>query len=124
MSNKMAVSVASRGRPHYIEGMTGKAKSAGSAKKRSRGRRRRGGGGSGAAPKTHTTLTSHPTGRAAYTERQQQAMRANGASFVYTPQVLLQGRDFPQWRTDAAAIEAAARTPSRATLTVVASGRC
>lgn len=34
----------------------------------------------------------------AYTARQNQAMRANRATFVYTPQVLLQGRDYPNWR--------------------------
>ncbi|MEO9135071.1 MAG: DUF1223 domain-containing protein [Casimicrobiaceae bacterium] len=54
---------------------------------------------------------------AAYTERQYQAMRANGGSFVYTPQVLLQGRDFPRWRNGAtAAIEAAAHNPARAAI--------
>ena len=35
---------------------------------------------------------------AAFTERQYAAMRANRARFVYTPQVLVQGRDFPEWR--------------------------
>jgi hypothetical protein len=34
-----------------------------------------------------------------YTERQYRAMRANRATFVYTPQVLLQGRDFGGWRS-------------------------
>ena len=34
----------------------------------------------------------------AYTERQYAAMRANRARFVYTPQVLVQGRDYPEWR--------------------------
>jgi hypothetical protein len=54
---------------------------------------------------------------ASYTERQYQAMRANGASFVFTPQVLLQGRDFAGWRNGAtAAIEAVARKPARATI--------
>ena len=54
----------------------------------------------------------------ANTQRQYAAMRANGASFVYTPQVLLQGRDFPAWREpDArAAITAAAARPPRAAL--------
>jgi hypothetical protein len=33
----------------------------------------------------------------AYTERQYDGMRANRARFVYTPQVLVQGRDFPEW---------------------------
>ena len=53
---------------------------------------------------------------AEYTARQYDAMRANGASFVYTPQVLLQGRDFAKWRSGAAAIDAAARTPARASI--------
>lgn len=33
-----------------------------------------------------------------YTARQQEQMRRQRSSFVYTPQVILQGRDFPQWR--------------------------
>jgi len=58
---------------------------------------------------------------AANTERQYAAMRANRASFVYTPQVLLQGHDFPGWRNDAVdAIDAAARAPARATLALEA----
>jgi hypothetical protein len=56
---------------------------------------------------------------AAYTERQYQAMRANGASFVYTPQLLVQGHDLTDWRGGAAAaIDAAARMPARATITL------
>jgi hypothetical protein len=62
---------------------------------------------------------------AAFTVRQQQAMRANGASFVYTPQVLLQGRDFAGWRdgSAAAAIGAASRKPAGATLALEADAR-
>ena len=54
----------------------------------------------------------------ANTRRQYAAMRAKAASFVYTPQVLLQGRDFPAWREpDArATIAAAAARPPRAAL--------
>lgn len=53
----------------------------------------------------------------AYTERQYEAMRANGASFVYTPQLLLQGHDFAGWRAGAAAsIDTASRKPARATI--------
>jgi hypothetical protein len=56
---------------------------------------------------------------AAYTKRQYDAMRANAGSFVYTPQVLLQGHDLATWRTGAdAAIAAAARMPARATIAV------
>lgn len=58
---------------------------------------------------------------AAHTERQYQAMRANGASFVYTPQVLLQGHEFGNWRNGpGAAVEAAARKPARASLALEA----
>ena len=53
----------------------------------------------------------------AYTERQYASMRANGATFVYTPQVLLQGRDFPAWQQPGGTtIDAAARRPARAAL--------
>jgi hypothetical protein len=56
---------------------------------------------------------------AAYTERQYEAMRANGASFVYTPQVLVQGHALADWRGGAAAaIDAASRAPARATITL------
>jgi hypothetical protein len=58
-------------------------------------------------------------GSARNTERQRQAMRANGATFVYTPQVLVQGRDVPAWAgRGVAAVEAAARKPARATLQI------
>src|SRR5258706_11293884 len=33
-----------------------------------------------------------------FTERQRQFARAAGANSVYTPQVVLGGRDFPEWR--------------------------
>lgn len=52
----------------------------------------------------------------AYTERQYQTMRANRATFVYTPQIVLQGRDFTGWRRgkpDHALVTASSR-PSRA----------
>jgi hypothetical protein len=48
---------------------------------------------------------------AANTARQYKAMRANRASFVYTPQVVVQGRDFTTWRRgDAASAIAASAT--------------
>ncbi|HJU21662.1 MAG TPA: DUF1223 domain-containing protein [Casimicrobiaceae bacterium] len=54
-----------------------------------------------------------------YTARQYESMRANGATFVYTPQVLLQGHDFGQWRGgDALAIDKAARTKAGATIAI------
>jgi hypothetical protein len=58
---------------------------------------------------------------AEYTARQYAAMRANGASFAYTPQVIVQGRDYPEWRDATRAdVDAAARTPARASLAVEA----
>ncbi|HLX30037.1 MAG TPA: DUF1223 domain-containing protein [Casimicrobiaceae bacterium] len=54
-----------------------------------------------------------------YTARQYESMRANGASFVYTPQVLLQGHDFGQWHGgDALALDKAARTKAGATIAI------
>ena len=52
---------------------------------------------------------------AAFTERQYDAMRANRARFVYTPQVLVQGRDFPEWRErgGAAALATTGARPPR-----------
>jgi hypothetical protein len=63
---------------------------------------------------------------AQYTDRQYQSMRANGATFVYTPQVLLQGHDYASWNRDAGkAIDAAAQSPAAATIAVdvAAAGR-
>ena len=59
---------------------------------------------------------------AAYTQRQYDAMRANRATFVYTPQVLLQGHDLQDWQAGgkAAVTAAAARAPVRATIAVEA----
>ena len=59
---------------------------------------------------------------ASYTERQYDGMRANRARFVYTPQVLVQGRDFPEWRDRraAAALASAAAKPARADLALEA----
>ncbi|MEO8537277.1 MAG: DUF1223 domain-containing protein [Betaproteobacteria bacterium] len=61
----------------------------------------------------------------AYTERQYDGMRANRATFVYTPQVMVQGHDFGGWReADATRIVAGARARPRASLSmdVVAGG--
>lgn len=52
-----------------------------------------------------------------YTERQQQVQRATRGRFVYTPQVVIQGKDFPEWsasRAAGAAIAAANARPARA----------
>jgi len=49
----------------------------------------------------------------AYTARQYASMRANRATFVYTPQVLVQGRDFAAWQARGdATIDAAAQRPA------------
>jgi hypothetical protein len=49
-------------------------------------------------------------------------VRVRKDAFAYTPQVLLQGRDFAGWRRDGAraAIDAAARGPARANVEVTA----
>jgi len=48
-------------------------------------------------------------------------MRANRATFVYTPQVLIQGRDAPEWKRGAAAsLAAAVKNPARASVTLEA----
>ena len=62
---------------------------------------------------------------APYTERQYDGMRANRARFVYTPQVLVQGRDFPEWhdRRAASALASAAAKPARAEITLEAEPR-
>ena len=59
---------------------------------------------------------------ASFTERQYAAMRANRARFVYTPQVLVQGRDFPEWRErrTATALAAVGAKPARADITLEA----
>src|SRR5512134_3696486 len=50
-----------------------------------------------------------------YTARQHAAMRANGKTFVYTPQVLVQGRDVAA-AARASAIQAARAQPARAVI--------
>jgi hypothetical protein len=55
---------------------------------------------------------------AQFTQRQYDEMRANGATFVYTPQVLVQGHDAPGWKQGRVAptLDAARRDPARATI--------
>jgi hypothetical protein len=62
---------------------------------------------------------------AAYTERQYDVTRTGNARFAYTPQVVLQGRDFPDWHgTDArAAIAAINARPARASVAVDAAAK-
>ena len=64
---------------------------------------------------------------AAYTERQYAAMRANHTATVYTPQVLVQGRDFAGWRGKgrslSSAVAAANGRPPRADITLDAVAR-
>jgi hypothetical protein len=60
--------------------------------------------------------------KAEYTRRQHDAMRANGATFVYTPQVLVQGHDVPSWRGGKVGevLAAARQRPARANVAVAA----
>ena len=60
-----------------------------------------------------------------FTERQRQFARAAGASSVYTPQVVLGGRDFPEWRSAGSVsrtMETINARPSRAMLEIVTRG--
>jgi hypothetical protein len=58
----------------------------------------------------------------AWTERQYAIARANRSRFVYTPQVLLQGHDFPDWqgKGGAGALAAVAAGPARARIALEA----
>jgi hypothetical protein len=60
-----------------------------------------------------------------WTARQHAAARANRSSFVFTPQVLVQGKDFPEWRGrgGAAGLAATAAGPARARIALVAEAR-
>jgi len=57
-----------------------------------------------------------------YTERQYDVTRTGNARFAYTPQVVLQGRDFPDWhgKDTLAAIAAINARPARASVIVEA----
>ena len=57
---------------------------------------------------------------AAYTERQYASMKANAATFVYTPQVLLQGHDWQGWSAGNAQLEGAGKMPARAAISLEA----
>lgn len=57
---------------------------------------------------------------AAFTERQYASMKANAATFVYTPQVLLQGHDWQGWSAGDAQVERAGKMPARATISLEA----
>jgi hypothetical protein len=62
-------------------------------------------------------------GSAAFTRRQYEQASRRGDGFVYTPQVLLQGRDFESWRGSdqpAAAIASINAKPARAAIEVTA----
>ena len=61
-------------------------------------------------------------GSAGFSERQRTESARSGGEFVYTPQILLQGRDFPQWQSGDAferAIAAVNARPARAVLDLV-----
>jgi hypothetical protein len=55
-----------------------------------------------------------------FTERQRHVAAANGIDFVYTPQVVVQGRSVTDWRDDAGAIAALRDTPSAASIAISA----
>jgi hypothetical protein len=62
----------------------------------------------------------------AWTERQYAAAHATRSNLVYTPQVLVQGRDFPDWRAAGkgkAALAAAGARPARANIMLEAAPR-
>jgi hypothetical protein len=54
----------------------------------------------------------------AWTERQYQAANANHASFVYTPQVVVQGRSATEWRALAPRLVALEAKPAAAAITL------
>lgn len=62
---------------------------------------------------------------ASFTARQYEQMRRHSSDFVYTPQVLVQGRDFRRWGTggERAAIAAINSHPARAVIELVADPR-
>jgi hypothetical protein len=65
-------------------------------------------------------------GSAGFSQRQREESARSGGEFVYTPQVLLQGRDFPQWQAAATferAIASINARPARAVLDLVAHPR-
>ena len=65
-------------------------------------------------------------GATRFTRRQYDEAARSGGSFVYTPQVIVEGRDFPQWRTGDAlerAIAAANARPARAKIELAARPR-
>jgi hypothetical protein len=65
-------------------------------------------------------------GSAGFSQRQREESARSRGEFVYTPQVLLQGRDFPQWQRGASfeqAIAAVNARPARAVLDLVAHPR-
>jgi hypothetical protein len=60
-----------------------------------------------------------------YTDRQKEEATTGGARFVYTPQVVVGGRDFPDWHDEKAfarAVEAIHRKPARARLALESHG--
>jgi hypothetical protein len=63
-------------------------------------------------------------GDARFSDRQRQIARAAGTGSVYTPQVVVGGRDFPAWRGGAAAqaLESVNLKPARATIELTTRG--
>jgi hypothetical protein len=54
----------------------------------------------------------------AFTDRQHRVAAANGLTFVYTPQVVVQGRSVRDWRDDVAAIAATRDRPAAASIAI------
>ncbi len=62
----------------------------------------------------------------AYTDRQREEVRRQRSAFAYTPQVVLDGRDFREWHSDggpATAIASINTNPARATIELAAEPR-
>ena len=62
-------------------------------------------------------------GSPAYTARQSEQQRSNGARFSYTPQVVVDGRDRTDWPSIARPIGSSGRRPAAVELTLVRDGR-
>ncbi len=59
----------------------------------------------------------------AYTQRQAQQQQSNGARFSYTPQVVLNGIDRPQWHSQPATNAVRERAPAKVEVVLTRNGR-
>lgn len=60
--------------------------------------------------------------RPAFTQRQAQQQQSNGARFSYTPQVVLNGADRPQWHSQPAANAVRERAPAKVDIVLTRDG--